>query len=274
LANHDKIRVIGRTVDFNLARISNEMFSQSTFNISINKGILKADCRRKDGTTKRSQIDLDRYIANDNGALVFRPDGNFSKTCTDITISDGILHCLAQQANGQFRQETQLDLNNFIRNNDGTLEWQENPVQFTRFTINNGVLSAESHMWNGSTKRSSLNLDDWIGNNDGQLVIQRDGGFSRSCSAITIENGILRCRASRRSGDEVPAELDLKQFIKTDNELQWIPDISSWTMENRGNFKPTQTAGLPTTQVPNFWNRCNPNEPHMSAFCAPSTSIR
>jgi len=250
------------------------MFTDSCTNFSINRGILQADCHRKNGDTRRSKIDLDRFVANDNGSLVVRPNGNFSKTCSDITFSDGVLHCLAQQSNGNFRQASQLNLNNFIQNNDGNLEWSNNSVLSSRYSVNNGVLHAETTMANGSLKRASISLDDWIGNNDGQLIIRRGGDFSRSCSAISVDNnGKLKCRASRCGGDEVPVEMDLKQFVKNDNgELQWIPDISSWD-NNFLNTSNVTHPSMPTTTAP-FSMRCNPVNPHQSAFCTPSTSIR
>jgi hypothetical protein len=263
-------------------------FSQSVSNISFNRGVLQADCRRKDGTTKRSRINLDQFIANDNGILVVRPDGRFSQTCTDITISDGILHCLAQQSNSKFCSASQLDLNSFVKNNDGNLEWSQSSVESCKFYINNGILHSESRMAAGPMKKASLALDDWIGNNDGQLVIRRNGNFSRSCSDITLEDGVLRCMASRQNGDDVPSEMDLKQFIKIENgDIMWIPDISSWAIEDNKNantgsshvsnstYSTKSTNSDATNSTGFFARRCEPANPqHTSAFCAPSTSIR
>jgi hypothetical protein len=249
------------------------MFSQSCSNVCFNKGILQADCRRTDGTSKRSKIDLDKYIANENGNLILQPNGQFSRTCTDMSISDGVLHCLALQANGQFRQAASIDLNNFVKNDNGNLVWLDSSIASTNYSINNGILRLDATLRNGSSRTSSLSLDDWIGNNDGQLVIMRDGNFSRSCSALRVDNGVLRCMASRISGEEIPSQLDLKQFLKNDNfgNLQWIPDISSWSFEDAKQHQPKFAA----SQVPYASNRCNPVDlPHMSAFSTPSTTIR
>ena len=96
-------------------------FSLSSQNTCLKDGhTLHSTCKRKDGSWKDSSINLNNYITNDNGRLLFGGI-NFSLSCTNISILSGhILVCQARAVDGSWH-ENSLDLNLRIGNNDGNL---------------------------------------------------------------------------------------------------------------------------------------------------------
>jgi CVNH domain len=53
--------------------------------------VLEANCKKRDGSTHdRASINLNAYIANDNGNLVWRRDGNFKGSCGNVRLGGGI----------------------------------------------------------------------------------------------------------------------------------------------------------------------------------------
>ncbi|KAG0250474.1 hypothetical protein BG011_008320 [Mortierella polycephala] len=101
--------------------------------------------------------------------------GNFSQTSNRITLVDGhILSAHCRKANGEWN-ESKIDLNDFIGNEDGSFEW--NGVNFSQTARDTSLLlgdeakivadlqSRDQHL-----KKSTLNLDERITNVDGRLV--------------------------------------------------------------------------------------------------------
>lgn len=99
-------------------------FSQSCADTSISGSVLTATCYRADGSTlKTSSIDLNSYIENVDGFLVWQPS-NFIASC-DSTIVAGSNTLAAQcKSRDQALQYTEVDLNEHIANIDGTLTYQ------------------------------------------------------------------------------------------------------------------------------------------------------
>ena len=95
-------------------------FSKSAQKTHLKGAFLHSTCRRVDGSWNDNNIDLDRYIGNDNGVLVW--DGeNFFSSCENVTIHDGHqLKCKARRVDGSWNQ-TEINLDDKIGNNNGEL---------------------------------------------------------------------------------------------------------------------------------------------------------
>ncbi|MBH8577428.1 CVNH domain-containing protein [Nostocaceae cyanobacterium CENA369] len=103
-------------------------FSGSCANIGIEKGrILEAYCRKNNGGYTQTSINLNNYIANDEGKLVWRRNGRYiatSKNCI-LTSQHGIsfLRCNTRRENGNWKLST-LNLDRRIANINGQLKYR------------------------------------------------------------------------------------------------------------------------------------------------------
>lgn len=102
-----------------------------------------------------------------NGALAL---GQFSKTCRNIDVNGSELSASCEKANGGF-DNTSINLNPFIENVDGELEWQpKNFIETCRDTsVSGSLLRAECKTRNQNFVFTTINLDDHIANIDGNL---------------------------------------------------------------------------------------------------------
>ena len=98
-------------------------FDRSSCNVTLNGTVLSATCKRADETTdSNSTLDLNQYIANNEGRLVPAQGGNFGASCDNIQLVNGkILACTATKSDGS-EVNAQIDLSTFIANNDGQLQ--------------------------------------------------------------------------------------------------------------------------------------------------------
>ncbi|KAI1070497.1 hypothetical protein LB507_006719 [Fusarium sp. FIESC RH6] len=98
---------------------------------------------------------------------------SFFDSCQDIQIIDGhILRALAQDADGQWR-ESQIDLDQFIGNQDGWFMW--GGEFFSKSAMNveleGTYLMAELTKADGDFgERQGIDLNDRISNENGELV--------------------------------------------------------------------------------------------------------
>ncbi|CAF0841604.1 unnamed protein product [Didymodactylos carnosus] len=84
------------------------------------------------------------------------------------------------------------------------------------------TLSATCQRTDGTKVPSSINLDEFIANNDGKLSKQNGGNFSASCDNIRVDSsGRLTCTATKIDGSKVPAAINLNDCIGNfEGELQ------------------------------------------------------
>lgn len=91
--------------------------------MTLNGTVLSATCKRADETTdSHSTLDLNQYLANNEGHLVPARGGNFGASCNNIQLVNGkILTCTASKNDGS-QVNAQIDLSTFIANIDGQLQ--------------------------------------------------------------------------------------------------------------------------------------------------------
>ncbi|MEC4887265.1 MAG: CVNH domain-containing protein [Scytonema sp. PMC 1070.18] len=102
--------------------------------------------------------------------------GEFSKTCYDVEISDSTLTAVCAKADGYTPSETSIDLDEYIGNVDGTLEWNDHKFSLTCGNIGligNNRLRAECERADQVNYLGTyINLDEHITNSDGRLEFE------------------------------------------------------------------------------------------------------
>jgi hypothetical protein len=103
-------------------------FSGSCKNLGLNANnfsktaMLTADCRRKDGTYLKSEVNLNDLITNNHGSLQWGHSGgaDFQQSCSGDALSGSKLtgSCVASP---EVKKSTQIDLNEKITNDNGKL---------------------------------------------------------------------------------------------------------------------------------------------------------
>lgn len=105
------------------------------------------------------------------------PRENWSETCKDASISEGVLSATCTGMDGS-EYQTSIDTNMFIGNIDGTLMSADSSGEIPRkdwsktckdASMSGGTLSATCTRMNGSEIPSSIDTDLFIGNIDGVL---------------------------------------------------------------------------------------------------------
>jgi hypothetical protein len=102
--------------------------------------------------------------------------GGFSQTCENISVDGSNLTAICEEADGFTRSKTSIDLNQYIGNIDGTLEWGDERFSQTCEKIGlagKNRLRAECEKADQrSSLGSYLNLDEHIANINGSLEFE------------------------------------------------------------------------------------------------------
>lgn len=81
---------------------------------------------------------------------------------------------------------------------------------FRKASVNKGILTAECKKADGQTwAPATINLDDYLGNIDGKFEVVAKGGFSKSATDITLNNGVLAAKLKNKADKAVDAKFDL-----------------------------------------------------------------
>ncbi|KAB5589143.1 putative effector protein [Ceratobasidium theobromae] len=79
---------------------------------------LVAYCKKRDGSSAYSQLDMNKCIANYGGSLACASNGNFGKSCSNCQVVSGTtFRCTCKPGS----TTTTINLNNCIANQDGVL---------------------------------------------------------------------------------------------------------------------------------------------------------
>ena len=103
-------------------------FSRTCRHMDLRHGsVLEATCRSISGRPSQTGIQLNNYIANINGQLRWRRNGNFrasSRHCElDFVSGVTVLHCDTQRRNGSWTSSS-LTLDERIANINGALRYE------------------------------------------------------------------------------------------------------------------------------------------------------
>lgn len=97
-------------------------FSESSRNIHLNGSILSAECCTADGEWTESQIDLDTYLGNINGAFEWGQE-NFSQSADNVQLDGVTLSATLAMEDGESFADSTVNLDEHITNNNGELQF-------------------------------------------------------------------------------------------------------------------------------------------------------
>ncbi|KAF3927839.1 Cyanovirin-N [Dactylellina cionopaga] len=102
-------------------------FRSSCNNVDFRGTGVYATCRKNNGHEVGTSTDTNRFIGNDNGTLVKR-GSEYTATCRNCYVVVGggnayNLNCECNSSNGW--RWTSINLNDYIANRDGNLEWED-----------------------------------------------------------------------------------------------------------------------------------------------------
>ena len=102
-------------------------FSKNCSNSQMESSFLLSSCKRDNGDTNKTWIDLNEYISNDDGSLKWNKPGEFIKNCEDIRLSSSLAtRHIEMNANCEDNEATVwIDLDEHITSTDGQLEYTE-----------------------------------------------------------------------------------------------------------------------------------------------------
>ena len=162
-------------VDGQLKWAAGGNFFASSSNLRcVGASTLEATCRKINGQQIISRIDLNDAITNRNGHLLgLLPNvpGYYSATSIDISLRGTVLRAKCKTNKGDYHEST-IDLNDYIANLNGCLEWGGQAFGGSSRNISldgSSFLVAECVDKSGHYYRTSINLDHHIFNANGKL---------------------------------------------------------------------------------------------------------
>jgi hypothetical protein len=200
------------------------MWSGATIrNARLEGTVLIADCQTSAGDWQQSLLDLDHYLGNKDGIFDWQGE-NFNSSAKDLRLEDTSLSARLQTLQTTWL-DASVDLNYHLVNEDGHLIIAVHPSGFAEscrnVVMNGGVLHAECLTLTGEVRNSSINLDECLGNSDGEF---RWGwnNFSATAQDVRLEGTILHARLGTRTGEWRDACTDLQTHVENiEGDLQW-----------------------------------------------------
>jgi hypothetical protein len=230
-------------------------FVSAIRNVRLEGTVLIAECQTSTGDWQQSLLNLDHYLGNQDGFFDWQGK-NFSWTAKDLQLKDTMLSACLKTMQATWL-EASVDLNYRLTNKDGHLMIAE--VHQSRFddtyrnaVINGGVLHAECFTLIGEVRKSSINLDQCIGNHNGNF---HWGGcnFSATAQNVRLEGSHLHARLATLTGEWHDACTDLQAHIKNiEGNLQW--DGLQFEASNP-QHSDSQIGALKWRDIPHFLNK-------------------
>jgi len=188
-------------------------------NARLEGTVLRVACQNSAGGWKGSHLDLNRYLGNEDGVFDWQGE-NFNMTAKDLQLVDATLSARLQTRENTWL-EASVDLSDHLTNEDGHLMIAEvhrsDKSGFSEScrnaVVHGEVLHAECLTLTGGFRNSSINLDECIGNSDGEFRwgwsnfsttaqdVHLEGTFLHARLATVSESGVLHVQIFRlRSG--------------------------------------------------------------------------
>ncbi|NER50480.1 MAG: cyanovirin [Symploca sp. SIO1A3] len=98
-------------------------FSQTCYNSNVSSSTLSSSCRRIDGSINDTSINLNPYIENVDGTLVWQPN-NFIATCRNTGLTSPSIMAAECKTRSQDWNDTSIDLDDHIANINGVLTYE------------------------------------------------------------------------------------------------------------------------------------------------------
>ena len=99
-------------------------FSGSCTNATVSGSTLSATCKKMDGSSSDTQINLNDHIVNTDGALDWAENGKFMGSCSNTNLDGSTLKASCKKMD-QSTNNTSINLDAHIANMDGVLTFQK-----------------------------------------------------------------------------------------------------------------------------------------------------
>ena len=112
-------------MDISTQKTAYDVFLTIVRNLKLNGTTLTAECLDVNNQRwKKSSIDLNSYIENDNGALKWKKDGNFAGSSTEISLeSPTLLQASCHMVDWKRWNSSSLEIRFHITNENGELKY-------------------------------------------------------------------------------------------------------------------------------------------------------
>ncbi|KAI1385973.1 Cyanovirin-N [Hypoxylon trugodes] len=196
-------------------------FSLTSKQVELRGSWLVAAVRKGDGSWTEARLDLNDYLGNNDGAFDVAMNKWYDSALDWSCHLRGTVLC-AQLRNiaGEFASETSINLDLFIRNRDGILEFQnlgDSLFLYTAsLTLDNAKLRGLVVGRDGKFHTSTIDLDDYYGNINGRFEAN-ERHFSRSGRNFGLEHDIHALRLTGDvmdyAGEHHHSEIDISECV-------------------------------------------------------------
>ncbi|KAI5847690.1 Cyanovirin-N [Morchella snyderi] len=190
---------------------------------------LVCEARRKDNTWTRAELDLDSIVGNNDGKFDTTGKGsNFTQSAQNIRLERGhdglpVLHASLANCAGEWKDVTTHPAE-WIMNADGRLRFgrQRDLRAFEVIADDRTFFMCQSQRPDGSWGEAKMDLDKFIGNDDGKFDVSGGGtSFTQSARHIKMKYGgaggdhpILVADLKDMEGEWRAGEVDLLEVLK------------------------------------------------------------
>jgi hypothetical protein len=211
-------------------------FSENIRNARLEDTSLIADCCTSTGEWQQSVLDLNRCVGNDRGC--YRWNGqNFSQSARDTRLEGSVLYAQLATGDDVTWLDSSLGLDECIINQDGHLRFRSDPGPGNA-VLDKCILCAEYPLYgaNAETRRTSLDLDKYLGNNEGEFQVE-GSDFSQSARDVRLDGSVLRARLATSQVEWLDASLELNDWIgNNDGRLHWKEESEiGWEIHHYGD---------------------------------------
>jgi hypothetical protein len=149
----------------------------------------------------------------------------FCSTIRNARLEGTVLIADCQTSAGDWQQSL-LDLDHYLGNDDGIFTWQGERFNSTAkyIQLKNTTLSACLRTQQATWLEASIDLNYYLTNEDGHLMIAEvhQSGFAETCRNAVIIDGVLHAECSTLSGEFRKSSINLNGCIgNSDGEFRW-----------------------------------------------------
>ncbi|KAI1103378.1 Cyanovirin-N [Jackrogersella minutella] len=200
-------------------------FSLTSKQVELRGSWLVAVVQKDDGSWTFSKLNLNEHVGNKDGQFDVTIDRWYNTAeHWSCHLQGTSLSAQMMTVEGSWAPETCINLDLFVRNKDGSLEFQklnDSLLFYTAsLTLDNATLKGLVVGRDGKLYVSELNLDENIGNINGKFEAG-ERHYSRSGREFKLEQGLdtvkLIAELADYAGTHHPAEIDLAECIVNRN---------------------------------------------------------
>ncbi|KAI1207915.1 Cyanovirin-N [Annulohypoxylon truncatum] len=200
-------------------------FSLTSKQVELRGSWLAAILQKDDGSWTFSKLNLNEHVGNNDGSFDVTIDKWYnSAEHWSCHLQGPFLRAQLKTREGAWAPETSVNLDLFIRNKDGSLEFQKLNDSLLFYTaslqLEYAILRGLVVGPDGKLYLSELNLDENIGNINGKFEAG-ERHYSRSGRDFKLEQGLdsvkLSAELADYAGAHHPAEIDLAEIVVNRN---------------------------------------------------------